>query len=295
MNTGNTLERIADSLEAIVTFLLKSTKEEETSEQKKFDDFAQYYFEKFRWRRVSPETKKRDLRRYNTHILPIFGDIPINGITPQHCQNLIDGLLDKPKTAHEILSLLSVIFKSAIKHKLIDSNPCDVVFIPDYEKDHGKALTKDEERELLAATSGTPYQVMFAIALYTGLRPNEYKTARIENGFVVARNSKQKDGKEHKKKIPITPMLRPYVAQYIENGIAIRFNYENRIREKMKTVLPAHRLYDLRTTFYTRCQECGVSEVARKLFVGHSLGGLADTYTDVSDEYLIKEAQKLVY
>lgn len=33
---------------------------------------------------------------------------------------------------------------------------------------------------------------MFAIGLYTGLRPNEYKTAYIEDGFIVANNSKQK-------------------------------------------------------------------------------------------------------
>lgn len=294
INPGTTLERIANSLEAIAAFLYKNIKQSQDSIQNEcqtFDEFAQYYFEKFRWRRVSPETKKRDLRRYNKYILPSLGDMPINSITPQHCQDLIDRLSDKLKTAHEILSLTSIIFKSAIKHKLVDTNPCDVVYISDYEKQHGKALTKNEEQQLLAVTSGTPYQIMFAVALYTGMRPNEYNTAQIENGFIVAKNSKQKDGKEHKKKIPITPMLEPYMSGVSE----LEFRCPNRLRMKLKEIIPDHKLYDLRTTFYSRCQECGVSDVARKLFVGHALGGLADTYTDVSDEYLIREAQKLVY
>ncbi len=33
-------------------------------------------------------------------------------------------------------------------------------------------------------------KIMFAWALYTDLRPNEDKTAYIENGFIVANNSK---------------------------------------------------------------------------------------------------------
>ena len=34
---------------------------------------------------------------------------------------------------------------------------------------------------------------------------------------------------------------------------------------------------------------------ARKLMMGHSLGKLANAYTDVSDDYLIKEAAKISY
>ena len=54
-------------------------------------------------------------------------------------------------------------------------------------------------------------------------------------------------------------------------------------------------LYDLRTTFYTRCRECGVADAARDEMVGHSSGVLADTYTDLSDEYLMREARKIFY
>ena len=91
-------------------------------------------------------------------------------------------------------------------------------------------------------------------------------------------------------------MLAPYISNaYPDEPCPIKFYYPDRITERLKSIMPMHKLYDLRTTFYTRCQECGVSEVARKLFVGHSLGGLADTYTDISDEYLTQEGAKLEY
>lgn len=263
---------------------------------KTFGDFALYYFERFRWRKVCAETKRVDLCRYNAHIAPALAEMRLAEITPEHVQKVIDGLRDRQKTAHEVFTLINVVCKAAIKHNIIAHNPCDIVLLQPYESTHGKALSKDEERQLLAKTSGTPYQQMFAVALYTGLRPNEYKTARIDNGFIVARNSKQHDGKEHTKRIPITPMLAPYIANANPaEPQPIRFYYPDRITERLKSILPHRKLYDLRTTFYSRCQECGVAEVARKLFVGHSLGGLADTYTDVSDEYLQQEGAKLKY
>ena len=50
---------------------------------------------------------------------------------------------------------------------------------------------------------------MFAVGLYTGMRPNEYKTAKLEGNFIVANNSKRKNGKVELKLIPINPMLKP--------------------------------------------------------------------------------------
>ena len=258
-----------------------------------FDKFANYFFEKFYKRKVGESTFRVAMSNYKNHVLPHFGDMPLKQITADKCQELLDRLIeeDKMRTEENVFTLLNMIFKAAVKHGVMTHNPIDMVFHTKHEREHGKALTKDEERLLLEKTAGTPYQRMFAIGLYTGLRPNEYKTAYIENGFIVANNSKRKNGKVELKKIPITPML----ARYVKEGDKLAFTRLEQIRHKFNAILPTHKLYDLRTTFYTRCMECGVAEAAIKKYVGHTLGGLADTYTDLSDEFLKREGQKLNY
>ena len=258
-----------------------------------FDGFATFYFENFRIRKVTKNTYENDMYRYKNHIKPYFEDKPIYKITSLECQDLIDTIVaeGKGKTADEVYSLLNVIFKAAIAHGILLKNPLDIVFHTRHEKKHGKSLTKDEEKLLLSSTEGTEYQLMFAIALYTGMRPNEYETARREGNFIIAKNSKRKGGKTETKKIPITPMLAPYIKDTRE----IKFLGLKKLREKFNSIIKNHILYDLRTTFYSRCIECGVSEIAQKLFVGHSLGELGNAYTDVSDEFLLREGAKLKY
>lgn len=271
----------------------KCVKNKERTIPSTFDKFANYFFEKFYKRKVGQSTFRVAMSNYKNHVVPHFGDMPLKSITADRCQELLDRLIDEDKvrTEENVFTMLNMIFKAAVKHGVMAHNPIDMVFHTKHEREHGKALTKDEERKLLEQTAGTPYQLMFAIALYTGLRPNEYKTAVIDGDFVVANNSKRKNGKVESKKIPITPMLAPY----LEGVNELHFTRLEQIRHKFNGILPDHKLYDLRTTFYTRCMECGVAEVATKTFVGHALGGMADTYTDLSDEFLYTEGQKLKY
>ena len=258
-----------------------------------FDGFASYYFENFYKRKVCSSTYRIALSQFRNYLSPHFSSTPIKKITPKQCQELIDKIeaTGKGRTVDEVCSLMNMIFKAAIKHALIQHNPMDMVFHQKHERTHGSALSKDEEKLLLERTAGTPYQIMFAVGLYTGMRPNEYKTAVIDGDFIIANNSKRKNGKVESKKIPITPMLKPY----LESVKELHFTRLEQIRHKFNGILPNHKLYDLRTTFYTRCQECGVAPVARDEFVGHSLGELGNTYTDLSDEFLLREGQKLCY
>ena len=258
-----------------------------------FDGFANYYFENFYKRKVAAETYRIGLNQYKNHILPHFGNVSLRKITPKACQDLLDRLNEqgKGKTADDVHSLLNMIFKAAVKHNLLINNPLDMVFHTKHERKHGSALSKEEEKLLLDSTAGTPQQLMFAVGLYTGMRPNEYETARIEGDYIVAINSKRKNGKVEYKKIPITPMLRPYL-----DGVdKLQFSSLRIMRDRFNKLFSHHKLYDLRTTFYTRCQECGIAPVARDEFVGHSLGELGNTYTDLSDEFLLAEGQKFKY
>ena len=155
-----------------------------------FHEFAIYYFENFRKRKVAKLTYENDFGRYRNHIKPYYESIKIKEITPNACQRHIDALSKKStKTSVEVYSLLSVIFKAAIAHGLIEKNPLSMVLKPTHQTEHGVALTKDEEKKLLQGVKGTKYEYIFALALYTGLRPNELNTAKIEGQFIVAKNS----------------------------------------------------------------------------------------------------------
>lgn len=259
---------------------------------KQFNEFANYWFTNFHKRKVCENTYEHNFKLYNRHIKDSFNNFELYKINAVMLQSFLDKFSDRPKTTQDLYSILNQIFNCAVKHGLVKINPLGMCFQLHYEKKHGKLISKQNELKILNSFKGTNLERCFAVILYTGLRPSEYKTATIEGEFIKAQNSKhRKNGKIVYKRIPITPMLRPYLKDVIELDMP-----EPRILSKrFKKVLPNHKLYDMRTTFQTRCSECGISDSVIGLFMGNSIGKLKEAYTDFSDEYLIREGQKLKY
>lgn len=294
---GSIYGRTKDEIEQKLNQKLKEEKKRKKEKDKlavptNFDKFALYWFENFHKRKVKESTYNESISLYKRHIQKTFANKSIKDINPIMLQAFLDRFTDRPKTADDLHSQLNQILNSAVKHGIISLNPLGMCFHKQHERKHGNAISKNDEQKLLAAYAGTPFQMQYAVVLYTGLRPNEYKTAVIENSFIKAVNSKRKGNKVAYKRIPISPMLAPYLNNISELNMAT----DIMLMKRLKKILPQHTLYDMRTTFQTHCTECGIAEVAIGLFMGNSIGGeLKKAYTDVSDEYLISEMAKFVY
>ena len=168
------------------------------------------------------------------------------------------------------------------------------VVVPLNERTVGKALTLSDEKKFIEDIKKSPYELHFALLLYTGCRPCELYTVAFEKpNFVTFRNRKQKKNKVAYKDIPITPMLAPYVER-IKASLPLRENCE--LAKRFKELAPDYRMYDLRHTFATRCQICGVPQPVVQRWLGQASDKLIDnTYTHFPIEYFLEQAKKVEY
>lgn len=256
-----------------------------------FHEFMQYYFDRYRVRKVAASTLVNDKYRYKNHILPVFGSMPLAQITDDFLQNFIDDKsVDSLKTAKECNSIISGMFEFAVLKKVVDVNPCKLVIVEPYESEHGVALTREEEQNLLRSLAGNPkYLIPLSVVLYCGLRPCEYRTATIEGDFIRARNRKRHSKEIEWKRIPICKKLK----EILGDVQTLYFPNKKYLRDHLIAACPEHKLYDLRTTFNSRCMEAHVDDFARKTWMGHGIDRLTKAYTDLPDSWFLEEAKKL--
>lgn len=279
---------------------VKSTKDDKKlqlpKKQQFFADFAERYFENVKRANVSEETYSNQLRTVRNHIFPVLGNMPLRQITPLKCQELLNGLLaaEKGRTAESVKFLLGEIFRAAVGEKFISESPMKFVKIPKHQTEHGRALTLREAREFLAACETSYYKKQFVLFLYTGIRRNELHGATFDGDFITVANGKCRKGQRQQyRKIPIAPQLRKYLP-LTEKELAA----DNKVMTRaFKKMFPDHHLYDLRHTFTTHAQECGISKSLVDVWTGHVNRSdmTSAVYTHFSEEYQLREIEKFEF
>ena len=250
---------------------------------------------------TKPSTFKEYERSFRVDLEPTFGCKPLADITRIDLQNYLFGIVgeSKHRKAEKLALMLNCIFDMAAEDYNIPS-PMKKVVLPAYQTKKGEALTKDEETRLVnyckshKNVEGTD---ALLVLLYFGLRKSELKSIEIiDNQWLQCETSKERLGQNVVlRKIPFTPQVKK-VLPYIDFEKAKNTNL-NTISTRMKRLLPNHHPHELRHTFISRCKEAGVASEVVSIWAGHSLSGTitSTVYTHYSEEFQLKEAEKVVY
>ena len=250
---------------------------------------------------TKPSTFKEYERSFRVDLEPTFGSKPLADITRTDLQNYLFGIVgeNKHRKAEKLALMLNCIFDMAAEDYDIPS-PMKKVVLPAYQTKKGEALTKDEEARLVnyckshRDVEGTD---ALLVLLYFGLRKSELASIEIIDGkWLQCETSKERLGQNVVlRKIPFTTMARKMLP-YIDFEKAKHTNL-NTISTRMKRLLPNHHPHELRHTFISRCKEAGVASEVVSIWAGHSLSGTitSTVYTHYSEEFQLKEAEKVVY
>ena len=299
--SGKTLEAAKERFIAKLNDLLAHDGTKYAPQYTYFNDFADYWFETVKKPTVKSNTYKSQLSTYNVHIKPYFAGMKLKDITPLVIQPLFNSLDKRGITRGSALTklLLVQIFDAASGERLINSNPMSSVHVLQYETNKGTALSYKEEAEFLEKLNGNPYRLAMALLLYTGVRRSELPTLQIKDGFAIVQNSKRKiTQKVTFRKIPITPMLLPYLADSTKQDILDAIcPARDVLTKQFKLLCPNHHLHELRHTFITRCQECGVAREIVSVWAGHAADRTmtSTVYTHFSDDFMLEQGQKVDY
>ncbi len=290
-NLGEAKERF---IQALCT-----AKTETMSDKTFFGQYAMQWLEVVKKPQIKENTYSDYLLMFKAHIFPRFGKMRLRDVKPIDVQKLLNGLCDKKtfRIAEKVYVLLNALFAFAVAEDLISKNPLSLIRKPKYETKHGQALTIEEERTFVekCISSFSPCRYAFIFLLFTGIRRSEIDSVQISSQWVTVVTSKTRKGAAEKtRKIPISPMLRPFLPFMTRENLSHKLDTLTRGFSKL---MQGRHLHELRHTFITRCQECGISRELTSLWAGHKADNTmtSNVYTHFSEEYQLGEIQKLRY
>ena len=269
------------------------------SGQNLFKEIASEWLE-YKKGKINERTYKSYESYYRRYFAEPLGNIPILQIRTIDIDKLLNA--DKARLYEDLRTVINSIFKYAIASGVTTYNP--VTLIPFKKADRTsdrRPLTKEEQKHLLERLEKpefSEYKQAFEIMLYFGLRPCEVYTARFENGFLVARNAKRKNGKIEYKKIPIHKQAADKLAQ-AENGDlnlgkAHRTEVLNRVFKRIMQDETVTQYY-LRHTFATTCQMYVRPDIV-DIWMGDSSERLVGrVYTHFSDKFMQEQMKKVTW
>lgn len=115
------------------------------------------------------------------YLKPQLGSLRLSRVGMADVQNLVAKLQEHdmaPASIRRIHAVLRSAFNEAVKWRLIPRNPATGVTLPRMQRMEHPVLSRGVIQALLGTAKETPWYVLFAFAVATGMRPGEYLALR---------------------------------------------------------------------------------------------------------------------
>jgi integrase len=189
------------------------------------------------------ELKDSSLRDYrssmNLHILPVFGNMPINSIETYHVDDFVLSLNCSGKRKKNILAPLKSLFKMAIKRKLVQDNIMEKLDKITVEKTEIFPFSVEEVARFLECTP-EHYTPFFTTLFFTGMRFGEVAGLKWDNvdfnrGVIRICETRVygKEGRvkttDSKREVVMLPPVTEALLRQQEMGLSGRYVFKDRV------------------------------------------------------------------
>ena len=203
---------------------------------------------------------------YGYKYLTKLKDRPIDQITVDELQRVVNDCNKKKATREQIVLVAKQIYKFAESRKICD-NVAKYLILPEGRDDeHGKPFTEDELKILAEHKDNVDVQTIL-IMCYSGFRIGALATLEVNTdewyfkGGIKTNSSKNRI-------VPIHSGIQEFFPHV--------FIHPQQIRKRMNAIMTEygmkHTPHDCRHTFSMLCEKYGVREADRKRMMGHAFG-----------------------
>ncbi len=159
------------------------------------------YLDKWLETAAKPGVRTRTYEDYrwvlDKYVRPAIGACRLDQLRALDVQDMLSQIGEKglsPRTIRLAHRVLSMALKQAVRWGMLSTNPAELVDLPKQKKQEMQALSGEEVAEFRKAAKGSRWEIIFDLALATGMRPSEYlalrwKDADMTAGAVTVRRS----------------------------------------------------------------------------------------------------------
>jgi integrase len=141
------------------------------------DGFLDNWLESAARPRVSERTFAEYTALLKRYVREPLGSKKLAGLRPLDIQALYSAMQERGLSARVVRythAVISSALKQAVRWGMLYRNPAELVQLPKQTRQEMRALTPEEASRFLAALAGDRCATLFALALATGMRPEEY-------------------------------------------------------------------------------------------------------------------------